>query len=153
MQLWFFIFLDTATRPTFECENYYELYARFDITNATRNFHHITKASALVCNPELENLFCYRTNESDWKEQKCNKTGNVLKCPLYKKFHDYSEFSAWKIGTYSVKIEIKNERDGMKYTTITIAATPIDRCQDIHLIESDDKMFEKPTIINCARTR
>ena len=77
----------------------------------------------------------------------------MLKCPLYKKFYDYSEFFAWKIGTYSVKMEIENELDGMEYTTITIAVTPIGRCQDIHMIESDNKIFEKPTIINCARTQ
>lgn len=50
-------------------------------------------------------------------------------------------------------MEIENEHNGMEYTTITIAVTPIDRCQDIHMIESDNKIFEKPTIINCAKTQ
>lgn len=111
------------------------------------------KASALLCIPEYENLFCLRTNETDWEEILCSKSDGLITCQLYKKFYDYTEFFAWKIGTYSVKMRIQIEDSELEeYITLPIAVTPSNKCEDIDSVETDDTMFVKPIAINCGRS-
>lgn len=97
------------------------------------------KSYGLVCEPNINNIFCLQTKETDWKKIPCTTTKGNIECPLYGHYETYSEFFSWKISTYVVKIVYKI--DGKEHITKDSPISPHFRCKDIGRIDSHHEMF------------
>ena len=93
----------------------------------------------LVCEPNINNIFCLQTKENDWKKIPCTTTKDNIECPLYGHYKTYSEFFSWKISTYVVKIVYTI--DGKEHITKDSPISPHFRCKDIGRIDPHHEMF------------
>ena len=124
---------------SFACRNIYHLFGAVILSN-TGHLAYPIDAYSLLCESVLTNLFCLKTNTSDWKRAPCNISQHNIECPLYGEYESYSQFFAWKISTYAVRFVY--QLDGKQHISEDRVFTPYLQCHDISSIGPHDKMFK-----------
>lgn len=124
---------------SFVCRNIYHLFGAVNLSNTDLSTYPVD-AYSLLCESIFTNLFCLKTNSSDWKRGPCNVSKHNIVCPLHGEYESYSQFFAWKISTYVVKFIF--HLDGKKHITEERVFTPYSQCHDISAIGPRDKMFK-----------